>query len=304
MPHHLRPMLQSDLSAVTTIASSAFISQPDWDITHPHRYQYPLSWRAMLSRGTRRRFFAPAMWGIVCVSDDDPEKVLGYAFWERCGPAQSANSKGRLSSSSGVAGGDAEAMTDPWSERNTSLWIRLNNALSRLETRYYGMWRENSARDYVAVDQVGSLNLPSPDDLLDPLTKVATYWYLSLLAVDPDQQRRGIGTLLSKWGLDRATDENVTRDPKSPVAVALAASTKGMGLYRKMGFKDVDWAVAPKDLMSERPEDMPVMVWDETETWVVPAKEGRTASGMSVSGKWSEQVLAGGSSPAVINIDC
>jgi GNAT superfamily N-acetyltransferase len=55
------------------------------------------------------------------------------------------------------------------------------------------------------------------------------YWHVGIIAVDPKYQRCGIGTRLLQWGLEQAERERVP--------VALEASEKGFGLYKKMGFK-------------------------------------------------------------------
>jgi ribosomal protein S18 acetylase RimI-like enzyme len=53
-------------------------------------------------------------------------------------------------------------------------------------------------------------------------------WYLASLAVDPKWRRRGVGEMLTQWGLDQGQEEGV--------ACALVASKMGEGLYKKMGF--------------------------------------------------------------------
>ncbi|MCJ1399663.1 hypothetical protein MMC11_002865 [Xylographa trunciseda] len=55
--------------------------------------------------------------------------------------------------------------------------------------------------------------------------------YLGMLACHPDYQRRGAGTALCQWGLDKAKAEDLT--------VSLFASPMGARLYSKLGFKDV-----------------------------------------------------------------
>lgn len=54
-------------------------------------------------------------------------------------------------------------------------------------------------------------------------------WYLASLSIDPDYQRRGVGTLLTNWGLDQSRAESVP--------VGLEASIKGSGMYEKLGFR-------------------------------------------------------------------
>ncbi|KAE8340832.1 hypothetical protein BDV24DRAFT_133430 [Aspergillus arachidicola] len=50
-----------------------------------------------------------------------------------------------------------------------------------------------------------------------------------MLATNPDHQRRGAASLLMQWGCDEA-DHN-------GVAIYIASSDQGVGLYRKFGFE-------------------------------------------------------------------
>ncbi|KAK3901537.1 puromycin N-acetyltransferase [Staphylotrichum tortipilum] len=56
-------------------------------------------------------------------------------------------------------------------------------------------------------------------------------WYLMLLAIDPDQQRRGIGRMLAKHGIDLAA--KVGKD------VFLVATPEGKPLYQSLGFRQL-----------------------------------------------------------------
>lgn len=56
------------------------------------------------------------------------------------------------------------------------------------------------------------------------------YVLLSVLVVHPDHQRRGLGALQLKWGLDKADELGVQ--------AYLESSPKGKGLYAKYGFKE------------------------------------------------------------------
>ncbi|KAK2601384.1 hypothetical protein N8I77_010839 [Diaporthe amygdali] len=56
-------------------------------------------------------------------------------------------------------------------------------------------------------------------------------WSLNSVAVDPAHQRKGVGKLLTGWGLERAAEENK--------AVHFLSSPSGAQLYRAMGFEEV-----------------------------------------------------------------
>lgn len=75
-------------------------------------------------------------------------------------------------------------------------------------------------------------------------------WFLENLVVHKDYQRRGVGALLLKWGLDQAEAERVPCGVESSFA--------GLRLYDKMGFRKID------DMRygDKERETMPVMVWE------------------------------------------
>ncbi|KAK6069838.1 acetyltransferase [Seiridium cupressi] len=56
-------------------------------------------------------------------------------------------------------------------------------------------------------------------------------WWANSIAVDPDHQGKGIGTVLARWGIEQAD-----KDGKD---VFLIASSAGALLYRKLGFTDI-----------------------------------------------------------------
>ena len=60
---------------------------------------------------------------------------------------------------------------------------------------------------------------------------LADYSVLKFLHTDPKHQRRGAGSALIRWGLDKS------RELKLPAY--LEASVTGYGLYAKHGFQDV-----------------------------------------------------------------
>ncbi|KAL2261805.1 hypothetical protein VTK26DRAFT_3279 [Humicola hyalothermophila] len=75
-------------------------------------------------------------------------------------------------------------------------------------------------------------------DIIDCETKKALgpeghskMWYLMLLAVDPQQQRRGIGKMLVRHGLDLAAQAGTD--------AFVIATTEGRGMYQSQGFSQV-----------------------------------------------------------------
>lgn len=86
-----------------------------------------------------------------------------------------------------------------------------------------------------------------------PFSDYPEIWSLSTLAVDPDNQRHGIGQKLVEWGLEQASQDNVP--------VGLEASAKGIRLYEKLGFKainEIEWeGITIKAMIWEKPITKP-----------------------------------------------
>jgi ribosomal protein S18 acetylase RimI-like enzyme len=74
-------------------------------------------------------------------------------------------------------------------------------------------------------------------------------WHLKYVAVDPAFQRRGVGALLVRAGMERAREEGVP--------VMLEASPNGEKLYEKLGF-----VVVGEMLLRGAGVGGPVMRWD------------------------------------------
>ncbi|GAB7354741.1 hypothetical protein MBLNU459_g5152t2 [Dothideomycetes sp. NU459] len=62
----------------------------------------------------------------------------------------------------------------------------------------------------------------------------AETWYLDLLAVDQNQQRKGFGRELVMWGVSKADEERV--------CASVIASDVGEDFYVSCGFAPVGWA--------------------------------------------------------------
>ena len=80
-------------------------------------------------------------------------------------------------------------------------------------------------------------------------SKIDETWYLKLLCVHPEFQRKGVGTKLLDWGLERARE----RGQK----VYLEATEFGIALYINKGFKELGEIV-----LGDREVVLPCMIWD------------------------------------------
>lgn len=60
--------------------------------------------------------------------------------------------------------------------------------------------------------------------------ELGSHWELEVLAIDPAFQRRGIGSMLLRWGMAQASHYRI------PLVVA--ATSNGEYLYRKHGFSE------------------------------------------------------------------
>ncbi|ODH12809.1 hypothetical protein ACO22_07892 [Paracoccidioides brasiliensis] len=136
--------------------------------------------------------------------------------------------------------------------------LRLERSLQNIEKKYIDTFNPDKSLDKVKLETYISATQDNfPSELFPEL------WYLATLAVHPDYQRRGIGKMLTSWGIEQARAENVP--------VGLEPSDKGLGLYEKLGFQEVrrsEW-IAGKSAV--------VMIWEPPglspeESWVERAR--------------------------------
>ena len=91
------------------------------------------------------------------------------------------------------------------------------------------------------------------------------YWLLGMLGVDPAYQRRGVGGIILKHGLNIAADEKVP--------VTLQASVVGRKLYQELGFVTIQSSTLVDGL-----EDMAAMLWEPPDLkgrWLEEEEDGK-----------------------------
>ena len=73
-------------------------------------------------------------------------------------------------------------------------------------------------------------------------------------AVHPDHQRKGVGALLMQWGIDLAEKLNLP--------VYLESTEVGVGLYKKLGFQELQEKIVhkPEVFGTEKDVVVPLMV--------------------------------------------
>lgn len=74
-----------------------------------------------------------------------------------------------------------------------------------------------------------------------------------MLGTLPEYERRGAGSKLTQWGLNRARQEHVP--------ITLFSSPRAVTLYKKLGFREVGTVHVQVDGESEFME-FPGMVWE------------------------------------------
>lgn len=259
---HVRPLTRADLPGVATVFCEAFADDNLTKFRLPHRYEYPLAWRAVAIAKQHTMLTRPGAWGLVCVSDAAdrdstlPEgTVVGYCWWARFPTARTI-------------------ATDPWMQNHTSLVDTLERTLRSLEAWYEETVCPNPAFDpehRAIIDHM----MAGQKKKQQPLRGLVPHWHLAALAVLPAFQGRGAGRMLLQWGLDRiaeewdATTDEMRRDRHVAKVATLNASQSGAILYRKYGFEKVgDDDASPHVLVvpgAEQP-DWP-MVFDPLRTF-------------------------------------
>ena len=94
--------------------------------------------------------------------------------------------------------------------------------------------------------------LSSPvNPIADALSPYDNHMLLEFLAIHPTYQRRGVGTRLLSWGIERGDTEGI------PIGVV--GSLQGARLYERMGWKDVGYCIV--DFEERRLEDRAMVRW-------------------------------------------
>ncbi|KAK4547413.1 hypothetical protein LTR36_001069 [Oleoguttula mirabilis] len=139
-----------------------------------------------------------------------------------------------------------------WDNANNLTWVKVTDTDSGNEMIAAALWRFESGGEPSVPEEVKEeqrdAGPPSVFDAMGRLGKefiqefigTKPHHWLSILVTRPDHQRRGAGSMLVKWGCDKADEQNVM--------CALTASVAGLATYTKQGFvvvKEADLDLRP-----------------------------------------------------------
>jgi ribosomal protein S18 acetylase RimI-like enzyme len=231
----------SDLSVAATISSKAFRTDQFFRYICPRLEDYPDDFRSFMLRLHKKRILqVGAVPYVAEIDETDPagmRKVVGIAIWKRTGTTERARA---------------------WQEPNSGYMKSLERWLQYFEEAYSAVFIDRCADQKRVSEAYADIDNMLPEDIFDD------YWQLQHLAIDPAFQRRGVGTLLTRWGVEQAREEGC--------CVALEASEDGKRMYERLGFQVIK--TLPGD-PSKGLSAAPVLVWqpeDSQEDWVGRAK--------------------------------
>lgn len=220
---HIREGRLDDIPYLADISCDALWNDDIVQYLAPNRAKYPLSHRDNYLYRTKKRFFGGDRLVVAVTDDEDSEvyvgkeKVIGFAFWS---DTLDTSRPHKLPASTFGNGMQNEICP--------CLWL-IVTAFEQLSLRIEGSyrWYFNIDRSYDKLRFARFWDTISRNPFFEDISH---YWELELLAIDPDWQRKGVGSMLLSWGLVKASRHHL------PVVVA--ATADGEYLYKKHGFTE------------------------------------------------------------------
>lgn len=240
---HIRPMRLSDIPDTARLCCDAFKEDGTINYILPHLHEHPEDFRVFFRASLRKRMNQVGLVCYVAETDEaDPEganKVVGMATWERVGNDEAAKR---------------------WKKPNRGPLKFLERNLQYVEELYLNAFIGNRCVDK---KRMALFYAAIKDDF--PKEIFQEYWYLHALAIDPAFQRRGIGGMLTKLGVEQAREDGV--------CATVEASVPGKPMYERIGFRVIKTVCVDPSAGSD---DIPVLVWqpeDSKEDWIGSARE-------------------------------
>ncbi|KAF1957907.1 acyl-CoA N-acyltransferase [Byssothecium circinans] len=220
----VRSINREDLPQIAAITLQAFRDDELNAWLFPHKGEHPEDFRKFISIRIRSRAVGWGQHGFVVVTEEsDPDwtskpEIVGYAYLLRCGEDEGAK----------------KWRAEPW-------FNKIERKLLDWE-KWYDFRFIDRASDPQRIARYMSLTSWEAFPALD------SRWHLSILAVPPKHQRRGIGNMLVEHGQKIAADD--------ALPLTLESSVVGRKLYFNRGFKVVGERRIPGEY-----DDL-MMVWE------------------------------------------
>ncbi|KAI1456476.1 acyl-CoA N-acyltransferase [Annulohypoxylon moriforme] len=190
----LRRATSDDLEDIATVAQEGFPDDPEFNYRFPYRGDYPEDNRKWILQEYREYLEQPDKYEVIIVTaSDNDNKAVALSVWD-------------ISISKAHRGSDLGIPDDPEERcrRKDANPIHFRKFKERMDEAFELYFSE------YGTDQI----------------------HLWLLATRPAFRRRGAGTRLCRWGLERAS--------KNSICTTVLASPMGKCLYEELGFTNCD----------------------------------------------------------------
>lgn len=199
----VRLATEADLEAMTAVLIGASPLDPVYPYRFPDRHLYPDAFAALCRQKCAEYLETSTV--VVCEMPPDhryatgPTQVVAFSAWDI--PS--------------VPSRRASAVGEPTSPTSPTH--------PHLPTTLGHQTRQTAFRAALAEHKAALFDT-------DPRYR-AGHVFLKILLTHPSHQRRGAGTALTRWGIEQAR--------RLGVATTVFASPMGLGLYRRLGFREV-----------------------------------------------------------------
>ena len=248
----LQPLVATDLPGLATLTIANMRHDEMSTFLWPHLDSYLESFRIYLLVKFKQQYNASDTCMFVAKVDGI---AVGYSAWKRIGAKHRDSWIGQRKSTSSSCMFSIQScgQFNRWSkvyidaDIHTWLLTDIETCLLKLEEMYKGTLCVLRGAPYTRQRDYNAYRKQRQD----PFNKITERWWLDGLAIDPAYQRRGIGSKLMEWGMERSKEEGIP--------ITLDASSAGLRLYQKLGFREAQLNVIV-DGIKERS-----MVWSPHE---------------------------------------